>query len=306
VYVRSVDLVHDGAALARHLSHVEWPALTAAVGLHLGKRAARARAWQLLVRAAHPAEPLSYRAALVACMSALGVSSVLPVRGAELLRIALVRPRLPGASAATIAATLAAEAVLDGALAAVVLLAAASLGAAPAVAGIDDLVGLAERHPALVSTALLALTAAIVLVRRGSRRAGELARAFRLGIAVLGSRRAVGPVLIWQSASWLCRLGSVMCFLAAVGIDPAPRTVLLVVACQLVSALVPVPAVAAGAQHGLLIAGLAGTAGVEAALTLGIGMQATTLVVNAGVGLAALGFLAKSFRPRSLRAAVQP
>jgi hypothetical protein len=111
---------------------------------------------------------------------------------------------------------------------------------------------------------------------------------------------------MWQAVSWLLRLCSVVCFLAATGIDPTLKTALLVVSYQLVLALVPVPAVAVGAQQGLLVAGLAGTTGADAALTLGIGMQATTLVVNAGVGLAALGFLARSFRPRSLRAAVQP
>ena len=97
----------------RYLGGVGWPALTLALLLHLAKRAARARAWQGIVHAAHPDEHLQYRQALTTCFAAVAVSSLSPVRGGELVRLALVKRVLPSAPLATLGATVVAEAAAD-------------------------------------------------------------------------------------------------------------------------------------------------------------------------------------------------
>jgi hypothetical protein len=56
-----VDIVHEAMVGGRYLGGVGWPALALALLLHLTKRAARARAWQGIVHAAHSDEHLHYR-----------------------------------------------------------------------------------------------------------------------------------------------------------------------------------------------------------------------------------------------------
>jgi hypothetical protein len=305
-----VDLVHEATTFGRHLAGVGWPALGVALGLHLARRAARARAWQNLVHGACPDERLPYGVALASCFAALGLAALSPVRGAELVRVALVKRWLRGASTITLAGTLAAEAVVDAPFAAAVLAAALALGLLPAVPGLPGLADALAARPELTAAGC----ATVVLLTAGARLGGlgaRIQRASRLGFAAVRDPRVLlGGAAPWLALSWILRLASVSWFLRAFGVDAAPEVALAVVACQLASTAIPLAWAGVGAQQALLVLALAGSASTTTALAVGLGMQAATLAANVGAGLIGLGLLARRARPPYWRtragAAVQP
>lgn len=276
-----MDLVSEGTAVLRHLADVDGPALSAALGFHLARRAARARAWQNVVRAAYPAARLGFPTAFGACVAAVGLSSLSPIRGGELARIVVVKPRVAGSSYATLAGTLVVETLVDVAVAGSLVVVTFAAGLVPGLGGLAVL-GLSRRSLA------------------------ELGARVRNGVAVLGDRRAFARgVVSWLGLSWALRITSVYFFLVAFSIDATPGTALVVVAVQCLSTLVPLTWAGIGAQQGLLVAVLASTAGAGGAVAFGVGMQAATLLLNVGAGIVALAVLVRTLRWRSLAAALR-
>jgi Lysylphosphatidylglycerol synthase TM region len=231
------------------------------------------------VRAAHAGSTLSYPRAFAACLGALAVGSVSPVRGGELVRVALARPYVERSTAGTLAATLAVESIIDSALA-VLLVSGSLLGGL--VPGLDGLAALA-----------LPL-----------RRLGTVRAHLRHGVSVLGDRRALArDVVSWLTLSWTLRLASVYWFLEAFSIEGTLALAVVVVAAQGVSTLVPVTWLGAGAQQGVVVFTLSAAAGPAQAVAFSPGTQAATLLVNLAAG--SLALLARSFRLRSLSAALR-
>lgn len=124
-----------GSALD-HLADVAWLALLLALTFHVLRRAARARAWQNVVRSAYPDCRLTFLATFGACLSAVGVGCVSPVRGGEVIRIPLVKSRVEGSSYATLGATLIVESIVDVVLATVLVGVSVGLGLLPALGGL--------------------------------------------------------------------------------------------------------------------------------------------------------------------------
>ena len=86
--------------------------LALAIGLHLGKVAAEARAWHGIVRHAHPNDRVAFGTTLGAFAGATGANAVLPARIGEALKLGIVRRRLPGSTVPTVAGTIVLATVL--------------------------------------------------------------------------------------------------------------------------------------------------------------------------------------------------
>ena len=94
-----------------HLTQVRWDALAIGVGLHVLKLLLRGRAWQNILRAAYPRDRLKYRSALGAYVAGVGVNSIAPARGGDLVKLYLVKHRMDDARYPTLAATLVVETI---------------------------------------------------------------------------------------------------------------------------------------------------------------------------------------------------
>src|SRR6476646_9927357 len=100
---------HAVAVFFEHLADVKWSALGLALACHVIKLLFRARAWQNIVRAAYPASRLKYRSALGAYVAGVGVNSIVPARGGDVIKIYLVKHRMQEATYPTLASTLVVE-----------------------------------------------------------------------------------------------------------------------------------------------------------------------------------------------------
>ena len=89
-----------------------------------------------------------------------------------------------------------------------------------------------------------------------------------------------------QAGAWLCRIGVVLCLLAAFGLHADPLVAATVMVLFGVSTLVPLTPGGAGTQQVMLAYALSQTATATAIVSFSIGMQAGITAVNALLGLA--------------------
>lgn len=123
---------HAVAVFFDHLTAVRWEFLALALGCHVAKLFFRAGAWRAIVDAAYPAARLKYRTAFGAYVAGVGVNSIVPARGGDLVKLYLIKNRIPGASYATLAPTLIVETLFDAVTAAIVIAWALVTGILPA------------------------------------------------------------------------------------------------------------------------------------------------------------------------------
>jgi hypothetical protein len=272
--------------------------LAAGVALHLGADGIRNRGWCGIVRAACPTAAPRVRDVQVAAFAGGGVNGVVPARGGDALKLAVLRRRAPGVPLSTLAATLVADSLLEG-LAGVALLAWAL------TAGVVPLAPLTE-HPALA--AALAALAALVAVgglRLARRRLPNIAA----GLAVLGRPRAlVTDVLSWQLLARAVRLVAIACCLAACGLPASAEAALLTMAVE-GATRVRVAPVSGTLRLGLLAYGLPALTGAAVPVSAIVAYLTLVTAARSGAGLAvSLAVLARELHtcaPRRLLAAVR-
>jgi hypothetical protein len=259
--------------------------------LHLLAQLARGRAWHAVVRVPHP--DARRRDVLRAWVAGAGVTGVVPGRGGDVVRVLMLRPRLAGATCATLAGTLAAEAVAETACGTVVVAWAIGNGLAPAT-GADELL------PVLGAIAAV-LAVAAVCAHRWERLRRVRAEAWQGLTAIRRPRAYVRDVLPWELVSRVVRLASLACFVAAFGLPLSPAAVALVMAAQAGGRLVPLAPAGAGVSVAILAAGfetvgggpigfgqiVAFVAGTSAVLTI-VGLALSAVLVLQAVPAAAL------------------
>src|SRR5512144_1840939 len=107
-------MVGDVLRTARHALHllfeqaahvdVSWAAL--GIVLYLLSQAVRTRGWHTILRASYPdAETLQPRHTMAAYLAGAGLNGVIPARGGDIVKLWLLRRRIPESRYATLAAT---------------------------------------------------------------------------------------------------------------------------------------------------------------------------------------------------------
>ena len=289
-------------AAADQLAAVDPRLAAAALLFQLAIFAFRAIAWRNVLEAAYPRERVSYVGVGAAYAVGVGLNGLLPARGGEAAKIGLVRLQLPHSSVPTIAASGLVILMLDAALGASLLgvaLATGGLESLPATPGAGGAARLAGEHPiAVAGMAAALLVVAGIAGRRLPRRLVGVMTQLRQGVAVVRTPRCyVRAVMLPQLAAWLCRIGVVLCLLAAFGLPATVPVALLVIVLGGVSTAVPGAPGGLGTQQLLLVFALHGIASAATVVTFSLGMQAGITVVNSLVGLAAATFVFRTHRP---------
>lgn len=269
-------------------------ALVVAVGLHVAKIVAEARAWHWIVSHAHTPQEVRFRTTCGAFLGGIGAGVVLPARVGEALRIGVLKRRLPGSSVVTIVATIVLETGVEAAFGVAVIAAAVLGGQALGRGGAHGaaLPQLLAQPAALVVLSGLAAAGVVVglfLRARARRFLTRMADGFSI---VRSPRLFVARVLSWKLVAWALRLGSVYAFLLAFHVPATAWTALVVVAAQNVAASIPLLPGNAGTQQAAIGLALAGSAGAASLLGFGVGMQAATSVADLALGAVAFALVA--------------
>lgn len=286
------------------IAAVSWGALGLAIAFHVLKLVLRVRAWQNILRAAYPGVPVGFRGVFGAYVAGVGINSVTPARGGDVVKLYLARQRIPASSYPTLGSTLVVETLFDFVVATALFFWALELGLLP---GLPDLPALPAfdwsfvvEHPRVAAFLASVLTGgAILLAAWGARHVVAFREKLAQGFVVLGDRRAfVTQVVSWQALSWVARIGSVYFFLQAFHVDATVETAVAVLVVQGLSTVLPFTPGGAGAQQAVLVFALAGAASRSEILAFSFGMQLVTVIVNVALGFGAIAIMLRTLRWR--------
>jgi glycosyltransferase 2 family protein len=301
----SADSFIDGAdTFFSNLAAVHWGALALALGLHFTHICCRSRAWFNTLRAAYPEERFGWRRILGAYIAGVGVNSVVPVRGGDVVKIYLAKQSIPSSRYPTVTSSFFVESIFDIAAGSVVMLFAITRGVLPSLPKLPSLpafdLAFWADHPRFGLFVLTALTVGLlVLYAAVSVRAVVFWRRVRQGVVILTDfRRYRREVAAWQAVAWLLRFGAFFFFLEAFNIGGSVENALLVMSVQALSTLTPFTPGGAGAQQALLVYVFRGIAPQTAVLAYSVGQQIAIAAFNAAAGIVALFLMAgtTSFR----------
>lgn len=277
-----------------HLTAIDWRALGIAYLFHVTKVVLRTRAWRNILAAAYPEARVPWRSVFGAYVAGVGVNAIAPARGGDLVKLYLIRRRIPGSTYPTLGSTLVVETLFDFVVASALLVWAIQLGVLP---GLDILPSLPSiewgwplRHPRIALFIAGALfVAGVLLAAWASRRIVAFKRRVAQGFAILGDPpRYLRQVITWQALSWGCRLASTYWFLRAFGIDANLRNALLAQVSESLSTVLPLTPGGAGTEQGLLVFLLSGEASTTALLSFSVGKHIAIVAINVAIGFSAI------------------
>jgi uncharacterized membrane protein YbhN (UPF0104 family) len=300
--------LHAVAVFFHHLAAVKWQFLGFALGCHVAKLLLRAGAWRAIVDAAYPEARVKYRTALGAYVAGVGVNSVVPARGGDLVKLYLVRGRIPEGTYATLAPTLVVETLFDSVTAAIVIGWALVTGVLPTheiysrIPDVDWKFFLRHERYTLIGIGVL-LAAAVVLFFVLRRRVAAFRERVRRGFAILRDRpRFARSVLAPQAVSWFLRVASLYFFLEAFGVHASVHNALLALVVDSLATLFPATPGGAGTKQGLTEFLFRGRGASDTLLlAFSVGMNIAITVVNLLLGFVAIGLMARTLSFKKLR-----
>ncbi len=292
-----------------HLAAVQWTPLALALGLHVGKLFFRAIAWRNILRASYPGHRVRLATVFGAYVAGVGVNSIAPARGGDIVKLVLVKHRLADARYATLAPTLVVETIFDFAVASALMLWALAIGVLPThhvysrLPSVEWRFFLDNYEETLIGlVAAAALGIGLLLWTR--HRVVRFWERLRLGFAILREpRRFVREVVLWQAISWVFRIGALFFFLRAFGVHASVHNALLVQVVDSLATLFPATPGGAGTKQGLLFF-VFGRQAVATSLLLAfsVGMNIAIVVCNVAIGFAAIALMTGRLSWRRLHA----
>jgi uncharacterized membrane protein YbhN (UPF0104 family) len=277
-----------------NLAAVQWGALGFALLLHFTHIGCRSRAWFNTLRAAYPNKPFRFRRILGSYVAGVGVNSVVPIRGGDVVKIYLAKNSIPGSRYPTVTSSFFVESVFDLTIGSFVMLFAITQGALPSLPKLPDLpafdLAFWADHPGFAIFTITFFTVGLlVLYAILSVRAVVFWGGVKQGVVILTDfRRYLREVASWQAGAWGFRFGAFYFFLEAFNIGGSVRNALLVMSVQALSTLTPFTPGGAGAQQALLVFVFRDIAAKTAVLAYSVGQQIAIAAFNATAGLIAL------------------
>ena len=274
------------------LADADFGWLAAGVLLHVCGQLSRGLAWREVLGASWSG--VARRSACAWHVCGAGLTGVLSARGGDMVRMALAKRDLPGATWPALAGTLAAEGSFESLCGLALAVSAAALGIG----------ALGAPSPVLLVVVAAAAPAAVVLAVR-CQRVRRIVREVQRGLAVLGQpRRWLRRVLPFQVSARVLRLAAVSCFLLAFDLPVTPAVVLAACAAQGSGAMLPLPGAGpAGMGAALMVAlPIAGGHGVDRAAVEGLAVAMPVALTAVGATLSALllAVLSGARSPRAL------
>ena len=296
------EFFHAVRVFFDHLAAVSWAALGIALALHLAKVAVRTIAWRNILRAAYPQTRMPLRPIFGAYVAGVGVNSIVPGRGGDLVKLYLVRQKISGTTYTTLASTLFTETLVDLVLAGVIFIWALTQGVLPGLNVLPNLPtfdwGWLLRHGRLTATVVaLLVLGALWFTWWASRHIEGFKQRVGAGFAILRDRpRYMREVASWQLLSWVFRIASLFFFLRAFHVRATVHNALLAQTVDSLATLLPFSPGGAGTKQGLLVYVLRGQASSSELLAFSVGTNIAIVVFNVTVAAVAVFLMLRTLR----------
>ncbi len=286
------------------LTSIHWGFLALAALFHLGRIAARSRAWRNVVAAAYPDAAVEWRQVFGGYAAGIGANAVLPGRGGDLLRLYIVKHRVEGATYPTLAATLLADGIFD--LFAATLLIGWALWAGilpgadvlPNLPGVDWLWVFKNPDQAVVIAGFI-LAVGLVVVGLAYHRITAFWDRVKQGFEILQTpHRYLREVALWDAADWALRLTAVFFFLHAFGLPATPYNAFAYLVAGSLSTALPLTPGGIGTEQALLVFLFSDVGPASTILAFSVGVKLVIISVNVTLGIAAVALMLGSLRWR--------
>ena len=296
------EFFHAVRVFFDQLASVGWGALGIALAFHFAKVAVRTVAWRNIIQAAYPQTRVPLPPVFGAYVAGVGINSIAPARVGDLVKLYLVRRKIPGTTYTTLASTLFAETLVDLVLAGAIFIWALTQGVLPGLNVLPNLPtfdwGWLLRHGQLTATVVALLVLGILwFVWWASRHIEGFKERVGAGLAILRDRpRYLREVVSWQVLSWVFRIASLFFFLRAFHVRATVHNALLAQTVDSLATLLPFSPGGAGTKQGLLVYVLRGQASSSQLLAFSVGTNIAIVVFNVAVAAIAVFLMLRTLR----------
>ncbi len=250
---------HAIGLLVDNAASVSVPLLFLGAVLYVFSQCVRTLGWHTILRAAYPdAQELKRRDVVRAYLAGSGLNAVIPARGGDIVKLAIVHRHIPGSRWSTLAATFVPETLFETAFGIALVAWALARGFLPVPNAVGEVpaydVSLFVEHPVISTAATVGGLAALYALWRWARKRGRVTVArVKQGLAILGSPKLYFTgVVSWQAAARLIRLGSLAAFMGAFHLPVTLSTVVLVMAAQGGGRIIPLAPASTGLRLAML------------------------------------------------------
>jgi uncharacterized protein (TIRG00374 family) len=281
---------HATADFWDQIAAVRVSAILIAVAFTLANLILRASAWRIILQAGYPGGRVRWRSILGAYLAGVGVNSIVPARGGDVMKVYLAHRSMPNAAYTTITSSLLAETLVDVVIGPLFLITAYLTGRIPHLPALGHLAAFEWSFFASHARWFM-LALAVILILLGvfftyvERHVVAFWSRVRLGLAILATpRRYFRTVVPLQLLGWCCRIAAMYWFLAAFHVPAGVVSAALALAAQSASTLLPFTPGGVGTQQALLGYMFRNAAATSRVLAFSVGMQFVTTFANAMVG----------------------
>ena len=295
--------MHDTiASVLSALEAVSVGWLVLAVTLHLANMLARSCVWRKVLQLSWPDRAIRVRDVARAYCVGVAVNAVVPARGGDVVKVGLVKARIPGADMPAVAATIAAMSMVDmliGALIVSGLLVTGAVGLPISVHQLAHVSG-SVAWIAVILGAVACAGVMVACIRSAPVRTllRRLAASIAHGLQGLRSpgwyARKVVPL---HMIAWAARISTVYCMASAFHLPATVQIAAAAVAVHGVASLVPVPG-GLGAQQAVHVALFAGLSPIAQVLSFSVASQMVTSTLNIAIGTMIMMAMIGTIRPR--------
>ncbi len=281
---------HATTAFWNQLTNVGLEALAIAVGFTLANLVLRASAWRIILQAGYPEGRVRWRSIVGAYLAGVGVNSIVPARGGDVMKVYLAHRSMPKAAYTTITSSLLAETLVDVFIGPALLIAAYLTGRIPHLPALGHLAAFewsffaahARWFMLLMAVTLILLGVFFTYVERHVVAFWERVR---LGLIILTTpRRYFRTVVPLQVAGWACRIAAMYWFLIAFHVPAGIFDAAFALSAQSAATLLPLTPGGLGTQQALLGYMFRNAAATSRVLAFSVGMQFMITLANVVAG----------------------
>jgi uncharacterized membrane protein YbhN (UPF0104 family) len=245
--------------------------------------------WRNILRAAYPRSPISFRTAWGASQGGTAINAIAPAQAGTAAMIGIFRTSIEGASVAGVAAATAVQAAFFTALSVLMVICVAIFRPHTVSKGspADEGGGFVASHPFLVPLVIVVvIVALIVFWPRLKPRLADTWHKAKAGAAIFRDwRRYLREVALPSAASYGCRIGVNIVFMAAFGIPITAYTVFLIASSHMLSGLFAITPGGVGQTQALDIATLRGRAPTGSVAAFSITQDSVMTIWNVVLGI---------------------
>jgi len=289
-------------------ANLDWGSLALALACFAVYLLLRSRATFNALRAAYPQERFTWRRVWGAYVAAYGLNGVVPAGSGSVVQLVLTRASIPNSSYPTVTAALCVGVMFDAVMCALVMAYAFAQGVFPQPRDFGGLssfdLAFFSSHPAFTLFVLTVLIEGLLIgVAILSRRIAAFWVKTRQGFVILRDpRRYLIGMCAPQLVSWAFRLASYFLLLQAFRIGATVNNAILVLAAQVLAAIVPFTPGGVGVQQALLVVIFSSAAPTDAVAAFSVGQQIAITAFTLALGFGALVVI---FRYRSFRQVIR-